>query len=180
MPIQAPSRSVTLFRTRPRVLLFYFVLGLIFVVQGVATAGYFVIFDDGAGFQLIGIGLSLFLAVVGIVFAGYAALRIRDRHPPITIGPNGLHDRIISERPIPWEDIGDLRIWPGSRGGPAVVFDLAEGAEDRASVYRRARVEAEFNRAAGGYSYQIHPIGTDADVDRVVEAIRPFAQVRDT
>ncbi|MCB1487656.1 MAG: hypothetical protein KDJ88_09375 [Bauldia sp.] len=179
MPIQAPIQPVTIFRDRPRLLLFFLVLGLIFLVQGIATTGYFILFDDGAGFQLVGIAIALFLVLVGIVFAGYAMLRIRDRHPPITIGPNGLHDRIISPQPIPWEDIRDLRIWSGTRGGPVLAFDLAEGAADRAGIYRRARVEAGFNRAAGGYSYHVHSVGTDADIDRVVEAVRPFAEVRD-
>jgi hypothetical protein len=169
---------VTLFRDRPRLLLFYAVLGLIFIVQGIATAGYFLLFDDGAGFQLIVILLSLFLVLVGLFFAGYALTRLRDRHAPITIGPDGLHDRIISARPIPWSDILGLRIWPSPRGGPAIVFDLADGGEERAGVFRRARVEVGANRAFG-YTYQIHAMGTDAGIDRLIEAIKPYAEVRD-
>ncbi len=179
MAIQAANETVTIFRARPRILLLYVVLGIIFIVQGIATAGYFALFDDGAGFQFFGIGLSLFLVLVGLLFAGYALFRIRDRHPPITIGPNGLHDRIISPRPIPWDDIRDLHVWSSPQGGPVLAFELAEGAEDRAGIYRRARIEVGFNRAAGGYSYQIHSIGTDAGIGRLVEAVRPYAEVRE-
>lgn len=177
MAIPGAIQPVTIFRDRPRILLLYVVLGIVFVVQGLATAGYFLLFDDGAGFQFIGIGLSLFLVLVGVFFGGYALIRIRDKHAPITIDSNGLHDRILSAKPIPWADIRDLRIWPGPRGGPVVVFDLAEGAEDRAGVHRRARIEAGANRAIG-YNYQIHAMGTDAGIDRLVEAIRPYAEVR--
>lgn len=170
-------RPTTIFRNRPRVLLLLTVLGLVFVVQGAATAGYFAFFDDGAGFQFAGIGLSLFLVVAGVAFAGYALIRIRDRHAPITVSTDGLHDRILSKDPIQWSDIRDIRIWPGPRGGPIVVFDLAEGAEDRAGVLKRARLAVGANRAFG-YSYQIHSMGTDADIAELVTAIRAYAEVR--
>jgi hypothetical protein len=172
------AAPVTIFRDRPRLLVLYAVLGLIFVVQGIATTGYFILFDDGAGFFTIGILLSLFLLLIGIFFAGYALIRLRDRHAPITVGPDGLHDRILSKRPIPWADIRDLRIYPAPRGGPVVVFDLAEGAEERAGVYKRARMAVGVNRPFG-YSYQVHAMGTDAAIDPLVEAIRPYAAVRD-
>lgn len=172
------AQSVTIFRDRPRVLVLYAVLGLIFVVQGIATTGYFVLFDDGAGFFHISILLSLFLLIIGILFAGYALFRLRDRHPPITIGPDGLHDRILSIQPIPWSDIRNLRIYPEPRGGPVVVFDLAEGAEDRAGVRRRARMAVGINRPFG-YSYQIVAMGTDAGIGPLVEAIRRYADVRE-
>jgi len=168
--------SVTLFRDRPRVLVLYAVLGLIFVVQGIATTGYLVLFDDGAGFFYVGIFLSLFLLFIGILFAGYALFRLRDRHPPITIGPDGLHDRILSKQPIPWSDIRNLRIYPEPRGGPVVVFDLAEGAEDRAGIRKRARMAVGVNRPFG-YSYQILAMGTDAGIGPLVDAIRPYAEV---
>ena len=171
------AQSVTIFRDRPRVLVLYALLGLIFVVQGIATTGYFILFDDGAGFFYTGIFLSLFLLLIGILFAGYALFRLRDHHPPITIGPDGLHDRILSRQPIPWADIRNLRIHPEPRGGPVVVFDLAEGAEDRAGIRKRARMAVGINRPFG-YSYQILEMGTDAGIDRLVEAIRPYADVR--
>jgi len=98
--------------------------------------------------------------------------------PPITIGPDGLHDHILSKQPIPWSDIRNLRIYPEPRGGPVVVFDLAEGAEDRARIRKRARMAVGINRPFG-YSYQILAMGTDAGIDRLVDAIRPYADVRD-
>ncbi len=168
---------VTVFRNRPRVLLFLFVLGLILTVQGGATAGYFVLFDDGAGFQLAGIGLSVFVILMGIGFAGYSLFRIRDRHAPITISAEGLHDRILSRQPIAWSDLRNIHVWPLPRGGPVVGFQLAEGAESRAGVFKRARLAAAANRPFG-YDYQIHAMGTDADVDHLVAAIRTHADVR--
>ncbi|SDB34604.1 hypothetical protein [Bauldia litoralis] len=177
MAIQGASAPVTIFRNRPRVLLLFVVLALIFIVQGIATAGYFAFFDDGAGFQFAGIGLALFVILIGVLFGGYALIRIRDRHAPIAIDSNGLQDQIISSRPIPWSDIRNLRIFPSPRGGPSIVFDLAETAEIQAGVYRRALIEAGLNRAAGGYSYHLHPAGTDASIESLIAAIRPFAAI---
>jgi hypothetical protein len=118
----------------------------------------------------------VFLAWVGWWFAGHAWRRMRDPENPITIGPSGLYDRAISERPIAWRDIRNLHVWDG-KGGPVVVFDLAEGAEARAGVHDRVRLSAPVNRPFG-YDYRVHSIGTDATIDALLAAIAPYAEVK--
>lgn len=111
--------TVTAFRDRSGLLNFYLVPGDLMMLQGVLTAAYFLYYGDvDFGIELVILGLSVALAGFGFWFASHAWRRLRDPEPPITIGPAGLHDRAISDLPIPWSDIGDLRVWDG-KGGPS-------------------------------------------------------------
>ena len=130
------------------------------------------------GLQLmVSIGLALFIIAMGYWFAAYSWRRRTDPEDPITVGPAGLHDRALSDRPIAWSDIRNLRVWHSGRGGPVVVFDVAGGADERAGIHERARRASVVNRPFG-YTHHVHHMGTDASVDRLVEAIRPYADVK--
>jgi hypothetical protein len=169
--------AITVFRERTGILSFHLILGGMMMLQGVLTAIFFIYYgSDEIGITVTAVGLSLFLAWAGYWFAGHAWRRMRDPENPITIGPAGLYDRAISERPIAWSDIRNLHVWDG-KGGPVVVFDLAEGAEERAGVYDRVRLSAPVNRPFG-YDYRVHSIGTDATIEALVEAIAPYAEVK--
>lgn len=176
------AAPTTVFRRRKWVLIIYLVFGIAIAVQGVATAVWFVLFaegmDDAWWFRPVAVGLALFLVWLGYFFGAAAFRRLGDREEPIVIGPRGLHDRAISERPIPWRAIRDLHIWDGgSRGGRCVVFDLEPGAERSAGVNVRVRNSAPVNRRFG-YGYRIHTLGTDASIERLTQAIAPYATVR--
>ncbi len=172
-----PRASITVFKDRRRLLGIYLFLGVFFILQGAATTIWFFYADDvEPGLRLVAIGLGVFIVFVGYWFAGYAWRRRTDPQDPITIGPAGLHDRALSENPIPWSDIRNLRVWHSGRGGPVVVFDVAEGADARAGIHPRARRAAIANRPFR-YTHHVHHMGTDASVDRLVEAIRPYADV---
>ena len=174
---ERPGTTITVFRERTGMLTFHFILGGLFILQGTLTAIFFLFFaGEEPGITTVSVGISLFLAWVGYWFAGHAWRRMRDPENPITIGPAGLYDRAISERPIAWSDIRNLHVWDG-KGGPVVVFDLAEGAEERAGVYDRVRLSAPVNRPFG-YDYRVHSIGTDATIEALVEAIAPYAKVK--
>ncbi|MCR4282471.1 MAG: hypothetical protein NUV72_05530 [Bauldia sp.] len=169
--------AVTAFRDRSGLLNFYLVPGDLMMLQGVLTAAYFLYYGDvDFGIELVILGLSVALAGFGFWFASYAWRRLRDPEPPITIGPAGLHDRAISDLPIPWSDVGDLRVWDG-KGGPVVVFDLAEDGAQHAGVRRAAYASAVFSRPFG-YSFHVRSMGTDATIDRLIEAIAPYAAVK--
>jgi hypothetical protein len=170
------GQPTTIFRKHPRRLIFFFVLGIIFIVQGLATAGFFLLSDDTEDVRYAGVGLALFLALVGVWFAGHAWRRISDPADPVVVGPAGLHDRSISIRPIAWKDIRNLHVHATPRSGSILAFDLADGAGDRAGVNRRARLAVRVNRPFG-YSYYVHRMGTDADVESLVAAIAPYAEV---
>jgi hypothetical protein len=171
-----PPARITVFREHSGILSVYLIFGGMVALQGVLTAIYFLFFaDEELGLTTVIVGIALFMIWMGYYFGMKSWRRLRDQENPITIGPAGLLDRSISERPIPWADIRNLHIYSG-RGGPCVVFDLVDGAEERAGVYPNVRRSAPVNRAFL-YSYHIQHFGTDADVDKLVEAIAPFAEV---
>jgi hypothetical protein len=175
-PQPTANSGTTVFTARRWLLVVYVVLGAVFILQGSLTALFFLIQDaDGLGMKVLSIAISLFLAWLGYWFAAMGVRRLRDRDSPIVIGPAGLHDRALSERPIPWRDIVNLRVWHG-RGGPILTFDLAPGGEERAGIHRRVRPSVPLNRQFG-YSYHVHAMGTDAGIDRLVDAVSPFANV---
>jgi hypothetical protein len=175
---ERPGARITVFRERTGILSFHLILGGMMMLQGVLTAIFFIFYgSDEIGITVTAVGLSLFLAWAGYWFAGHAWRRMRDPANPITIGPAGLYDRAISERPIAWGDVRNLHVWADvTRGGPVVVFDLAEGAAERAGVHPRVQHTAPINRPFG-YDYRIHSIGTDATIEALVEAIAPYAEV---
>jgi hypothetical protein len=178
MSDKRPAPRITTFRERSGILSFFLIFGGMMMLQGVLTAIFFFFFaGEEAWFTSVAVGVSLFLVWVGYFFAAKAWRRLRDHEDPITIGPAGLLDRSVSERPIPWSDITNLHIFTTGRGGSCVVFDLVDGAAERAGVHANVRRSAVVNRAFV-YSYQIQHFGTEANVERLVEAIAPFAEVR--
>lgn len=174
----AAGPAITVFRNSTVLLTVFLVGGGLMMLQGVLTAGYFLYYGEAEGWLApVLYGLSAALFGFGLWFAAYARRRLRDPEPPITIGPAGLHDRAISDRPIPWSDIRNLQVWHG-RGGPVVAFDLADGASERTGVRQTAHVSATISRGVG-HNYHIRSMGTDATVERLIAAIAPYAEVRD-
>lgn len=168
---------VTVFHARRLALTVYLLLGAGILIQGLATATYFVWFDKPEfPFGPVIFGLSAFMVALGGWFASYSWRRLRDPQPPITIGPAGLHDRIVSTRPIPWRHVSNLAVHHVGRGGNIIIFDLAPEATDACGVRRRMRAMAMINKAFG-YSYRLHQMGTDATPERLVAAIQPHAAV---
>lgn len=166
---------VTTFRKRRPVLIFWIVFGVLFIVQGIATAALLVQNDDmDDTLRTVTVGLGMFLAAVGLWFAAHAWRRLRNPEDAIVIGPAGLHDRLISDQPIPWPAIRNIHVRPTARGGSVVAFDLAD--EARTAIHWWPRLGEPVNRFLG-YSYYILVMGTDASVERLAAAILPFAPV---
>lgn len=173
MTARAPS--VRVFRKRPRLLTILLFLGLFFIVQGIATSAYLLQSNEMAlAMRAASVGVGLFLSVVGIWFARNAGRRLLGPAEPITIGPAGLHDGLISDRPIPWSDIHNIHVHPTSRGGSIVAFDLTDMA--RAAIHWWPWLGEPINRLFG-YGYYVLIMGTDADVGHLTTAILPYAPV---
>ncbi len=173
----AAGSRVTVFHERTPALTLWLVVGSGAMLQGIATAAYFHSFaqDVVEGLRLVAIGLGAFLALVGLYFASHALSRMRGQGPPIVIGPDGLHDRAVTARPVRWRDLRDLAVLRAR--GAYVAFEIAPEAVDSVGVRPRRRIEAAFNRALGYPGYQVHMMGTDATIDRLVAAITPHASV---
>ena len=166
---------VTTFRKRRPVLVFWIVFSLFFIIQGIATAAFLAQSGDmDETLKVVTVGLGLFLAAVGLWFAAHAWRRLRGPEAAIVIGPAGLHDRLISDQPIPWPAIRNIHVRPTARGGSIVAFDLAD--EARTAVHWWPRLGEPVNRLLG-YGYYILVMGTDASVERLAAAILPFALV---
>ncbi len=170
----------TTFQKSTPILYGYLGLGLAATLQGVATAVHFLTQDEQLpAWVLWSIGLTCVALVwAGVFFAGYAWRRLAEERDPITVGPAGLHDRNLSEHPIPWRDISDIRIRSSGRGARVLTLCLAEGARERAAVTRAARVAAVINRRMG-YDCWVWLAGTSGTLDRLIAAIEPYAKVHE-
>lgn len=171
----AASAAVTAFRKKPAILAVFLAMGAAFTVQGLASAVFLGSADDlEPPLRSMVLGVSLFLAGVGFWFAAQALRRLRGPEQAIVIGPAGLHDGLISDAPIPWRLIRDLRVARGARGSSVLAFDL-EGNE-RGGIHWWPRLVEPVNRAFG-YGYYVFVMGTEANVDRLAAAIAPYRPV---
>ena len=170
-----PSTS---FRKSRPILYGYLGLGIAATLQGVATAVHFATQPEQLpAWVLWSIGLSCVALVwVGVFFATYAWRRLADERDPITVGPAGLHDRNLSEHPIPWHDISDIRVRSGGRSRRVLTLCLADGARERAGLTLTARIAAVINRRMG-YDCWVWLAGTSGTLDRLIAAIEPYAKV---
>jgi len=175
---QATGQTIV-FRGRATTLVFFMLLGCATMVQASLTALYFIYYSQrsAVGTAMIILFCALFV-LAGWWFFMQGWRRMHDPADAITISPAGLHDRALSERPMAWSDIIDLRLQPAGRGGPVIVFDLAEGGAERAGVWPRILRAARLNQRMLGFSYRIHHTGTEADAGSLVWAITPYAEVK--
>ena len=170
-----PSVGAIAFRKRPIALTLYLLMGFAFTIQGLATA----VFLSGASdldppLRAITVGVSLFLAAIGLWFAMAAWFRLRGPDEAIVVGPAGLHDRTLSRQPIPWRSIRNLHVARGARGASVLAFDISDDV--RRDILFWPRISEPINRAFG-YGCYIFVMGTDASVPRLAAAIARHAPV---
>jgi hypothetical protein len=109
----------------------------------------------------------------------YVVMRWCNRAPPIRIGPDGLLDRGLTDRPIPWSAFKSVRIvrTGGRAPGTHFMFDLQPGRSDVPPFKFFARVTTVLNRAMGFPAHQVWCLGTDASVDKLVAASEPYVPI---
>ena len=150
---------------------FSMALGAAFAGQGVLTARFFIMAaDPDVGMRIAGAAMSLCLAAVGVWFVVQGWRRLTGGDATLAIGPNGIHDRRLSRRPIPWGDIRNARVRAAEPQGSSLVFDLADGAEARTAITARARRVVAINRRIG-FSYRVR--SPDLTVEELTAAIAP-------
>lgn len=173
------AHQFAVFHERTGLLTIWLCLGVFVVVQGLLTIVYFKFYADEieTGLRWVMFGLAISLVCFGLYFLTYAASRLRDQQAPIVIGPSGLHDRHVSDRPIAWSDVVDVRLFSGGRGGPYVVFEVKPGSEDRAGIWPVRRMIASLVRLFGYPGYRVYHMGTDATPDSLVSAIGRYSKV---
>jgi len=160
--------------TRSQLLLTFFsmALGAGFVAQGVATLRFFAgAAGADAGMRTAGIAMSLCLAGVGIWFVVQGWRRLTEDGAELTIGADGIRDRRLARRTIPWSDIRNPRVRAADPSGASLVFDLAEAGAARAGITTRARRAAAINRQMG-FGYRAR--SADLSVEELTAAVAPY------
>jgi hypothetical protein len=179
MSAHRPTASDAVFAVNRFTSTLWVIFGFAAVLQGVATAAYFISWaqDVEALVRGMAVFVGVALAFFGQYFAREALGRLRDPHAAIVIGPAGLHDRMLSARTIPWSAISGVAIRTAARGGRFVVLEIAPAAARTAGIRFGAAVEAPINRALGYPGYRIHMLGVKADPDSLVAAMSPYVAV---
>jgi hypothetical protein len=124
-------------------------------------------------------------AIIAFAFAyppyigSYIAVRWGKPAPPIAIGPDGLYDRALTKRPIPWSAFKEARIVRtyGRAAGTHFMFDVRPGHSGLPPFTLFARVTTGLNKALGFPAHQVWTLGTDASVDKLAAAVEPYAPV---
>jgi hypothetical protein len=178
-PLHQTTTPETVFAVSRVTATLWVIFGGAAALYGVAIVIYFGYFaeDAGASIKASVAFCGGVLVFIGQYFAREALRRLRGGQAPIVIGPAGLHDRELSERPVPWSAISSVAIRTAPRGGRFVVLEIARGAVDASGVRLAPRVEAPCNRALGYPGYRIHMLGVNADPDSLVAAMAPYVAV---
>jgi len=125
-------------------------------------------------------GLTAIVIVIMLAYALYVSIyftqRWLDRPPPIAIGPDGLLDRGLANRPIPWSAMERVQIIR-SKGEDNVMFDLRAGHPAVPRLRTLARMMRALNLACGFPACQVMRLGTDATVEKLVTAMTPYVSI---
>jgi hypothetical protein len=131
---------------------------------------------EGALWYVAG-GLAASIVAFGTAYAVYAVRELRAHGPAIAIGPAGLHDRRISELPIPWEAVRRVDSIRYGAMGTKVMFEIDAGQEPQFGVRLGPRIKSRINRALGLAGYDLIQMGNEASTKTLVAAISPFKTV---
>lgn len=167
-----PQETVVFKRSAGRTLLLL-ALSIPFVVIGyVATTG---VFDapgsEGAG-MIIGLLTVAFFGGLGLI--GLARF-VRNPDEAIEIGPDGISDRRITSRLIPWSKIDRISTW-SSRGSSMVMLELDRDFEatlDQSAFYRLFKWA---NLTVGAKGHCLNPIGFSVGFHDLHQTILAYAK----
>lgn len=137
-------------------------LGAILVAEGRGMPGWLF---------ALAMATAVGLAAIGLRLSVYCLRQLGDPEPTIVIGPEGLFDRRLSASTIPWAEIVRLEVYHSRT--TQVMFDLSPQGDALIHPFERALARLARCFLLPGYSMVL--IGTDADVEDVVVAMRRYA-----
>lgn len=141
----------------PRLLLLFWLaeiaVGLLF-----AAAGYELLGPDENGGAMVLMLMGLVLVLAGIVMTGHCWRSARLTGNAIEMRADGLLDRRLAARSIPWEAISWKVIFNGR--SYALQVDVAEPARSAAGITWSARALGLFSRALRQPEFTIAALGT--------------------
>jgi hypothetical protein len=112
-----------------------------------------------------GVGLPLFVGGVGRL-----VWQLAQRRPVLEIGPDGVLDRRLSPRVLPWSavrGVGRTRV----RRQEFVTLDLIPGAEQGYFTGRTNRLVHWINQRAGFRGLHLNTVGLRCTADELYEAV---------
>jgi hypothetical protein len=133
-----------------------------------------------AVFWLLVGGVALLLFVPGVGYMGRLAAQ---RRPVLEIGPDGILDRRLSPKILPWSAVRGVGLGQVSRQ-EFVTLDLAPGAEQQYFTGRRGRLTYEISQRTGFPGLHLTLVGLQCTADELYEAVRrhwpPAVQTSDS
>ena len=88
----------------------------------------------------------------------------------VTLNRQGIHDKRVSERPIPWESIEDVGVWEMS-GQKIIVLSVPPEVEASIGVSAVTRWTRSANKSLGADGLSITAAGLDMGHDALLSAI---------
>ncbi|GAA0773269.1 hypothetical protein E1180_10760 [Roseibium denhamense] len=159
MQTNQDTNAVIEIRSSPGKLSFYLLLVALCVGAGLYVIA--IALDETAEDRAFGLGLGLLC----LGFAGVAAISIARRliqkdQVLVTLGPDGLHDTRVSERPIPWSGVEATSTW-SSRGNAFIIVKVAPEVEASIGLSTISRWTRIPNKVLGADGLCINPLGLD-------------------
>lgn len=176
MPTELPEAQVTTFGVRRFRLVAYLLFAIVSALLGLMFGGWLVAFNTYglSPMTVIGVIAGVSLTVYGGWLAWYSYRRLVHGDPAITVGPEGLTDRILHEGPIPWAEMQKPLLRPSSRSSWQLMFDLTPESEARIGIAEWRRKYAAFARSFGYRSYRVIFLGTTATQKKMAAALDPL------
>ena len=88
----------------------------------------------------------------------------------ITLNRQGLHDTRVSERPVPWESIGNVGVWEMS-GQKIIVVSVPPNIEASVGLSRITKWTRSANKGLGADGLSISATGLEMKHDELLAAI---------
>ena len=169
-PVNIPNRPLL-----PRLLVLFWVaeiaVGLLF-----AAAGYELLGPSENGGAAVLILMGLVLVVAGIVMAGHCWRIASLSGNAIEMTEEGLMDRRLSARPIPWDAISWKVIFNGR--SYSLQMDVTEPARSAAGIAWPARALGLFSRLLRQPEFNVASLGTGMSAEEIGKRMAEFKPPR--
>ncbi len=171
--------SPVIIENRPRWAWAFTVLWAVETLAGIGFAASGVMWlgahENGAAAVLIGMGLLLVAA--GIVMTAQSFRVARLKGAAIIMSDDGLTDRRLSEKAIPWDAITWRIVFNGR--SYSLHFSVAEPARSRLAPYWEQRALGRFNRLFGYPEFAMVTLGTGKNLGALADVMQRFRPLPD-
>ena len=147
------------FRQKPGKMALLLLGCLAFIVIGVITGRHLEQSGDSRAWEAY-----LSVAVFALLAVGVVWRTITQRGTVVTLSPDGISDRRLASKMIPWQVIEDVFTWT-ERGQRVMVLQVAPEVESGLGLTRIAKMTRKANAALGADGLCITATGLDVRYD---------------